>query len=138
VEGIQDLKDMEYFRNTVTSMSFLQPNHPHSDDIALDDMEAGTIDTSIQYAHFQYAHSHIAHPLDPYSFANNTAANPALSSTIDMPIPLFPSAEIGSNRGVNNKRSQNHDGPTKVRVVEQTSNMPSIVCFYFSHILYFQ
>ena len=107
---------MEYFRNTI---SFLQPNQPHSDDIALRDIEAGN--TSIQYAH-----PHIAHPLDPDSSANNTATDPDSSS-----IPLLPSAEIGANLGVSNKRLRNDDGPAKVRVVEQTSNMPTIVCFYF-------
>lgn len=111
---------MDYFRNTLTT-SFLNLNQPHSDDIALDDMEAGS--TSIQYAH-----PHIAHPLDPDSSANNTVANPASSSS--MLIPLLPSAKIGTNLGVNNKRSHSDDGPTKVRVVEQTSNMPAIVSFY--------
>ena len=109
---------MEYFQNTVTTSSLLQPNQTHRDDMALDDMEAGSSrSTSIQYAHRQ-----IARPLDLDSSANSTTADPASS---------------GTHLGVNNKRSQNDaydDGRTKVRVVEQVSNMLKIVCFYFLYI----
>ena len=57
---------------------------------------------------------------------------PAPNAVPNTVLPLLPSAEIGTTiTNTNGKRSQNDDRMTKVRVVEQESRLPTMVCLYF-------
>lgn len=97
-------------------------------DVELDEMEAGSgaapsLNTDAMS---------ILDP-SPYSFpAPNIVPNAA------SPFPLFQPAQIFSSfSNTNRKCPQNDDRISKVRVVEQGSKIPAIVCLYFPYHLKF-
>lgn len=103
-EKVDNIEDMAFFWNILS-------NKRADTDMELDDIEAGS--RSARYAHSLYPN---LDPIStfPWSFRGNHA-----------PPPLLPPTQISSTSLNTRKRSQNDDKiNSKVRVVEQGSNMP--------------
>ena len=114
---------MAFFRNILTNKHVdtnMEAGNHHSD-VELDVIEAGS--GSAHYAHSLYPDSMT---LDPGStFPCSFRAPNSRSEGNHAPPPLLPPAQISSTSLNNRRRSQNDDKiNTKVRVVEQGSNMP--------------
>src|SRR6201996_7701406 len=122
---VDNIEDMAFFRNILLSNKRVDIDMEagnHHSDVELDVIEAGS--GSAHYAHSLYPDSMSLDPGStfPCSFR---APNSRSEGGNHVPPPLLPPAQISSTSLNNRRRSQNDDKiSTKVRVVEQGSNMP--------------
>ena len=132
---VDNIEDMAFFQNILLSNKRVDTNMEagnHHSDVELDVIEAGS--RSAHYAHSLYPDSMSLDPGStfPCSFR---APNSRSEGGNHVPPLLLPPAQISStsfSTSLNNRRwSQNDDKiSTKVRVVEQGSNMPIRVCLH--------